>query len=233
MTDNVPAVRPWEVDYLETRQVDVVRELDRLRVEVADLRASRRRLALADDADRRSIERELHDGVQQHLVALAASLQLAAGLVDADSAAAKAFLEEVARDVQQAMDEAGRLAHDIYPPLLEAGGLAAALRWAAVRANVPTRIEVEADGAYPPGVARAVYLCCLEVLERAVAGAQAAVTVRDEEAALAFEVVADRANSDAELHRLRDRIEALGGRLTIRSRAGGATRVAGSIPLSE
>ena len=73
-----------------------------------ELRASRKRLVLAADADRRSIERDLHDGVQQHLVALAVNLQLARGLVDADPAAAKALLEEMGRDVQQALDETAR-----------------------------------------------------------------------------------------------------------------------------
>jgi signal transduction histidine kinase len=211
----------------------VLQELDRLRVEIAALRASRKRLALADDAERRRIERDLHDGVQQHLVALAAGLQLAAGLVDADPASAKTMLEEMGRGVQLALGEAGQLAHRIYPPLLEAGGLAVALRWAAARAKVPTRIDIDAHATYPPEVVRAVYLCCLEVLERAAVGGEAAVTVRDEEAALAFEVVADWANSGDELDRLRDRIEALGGRLTIGSRTGHATRVAGSIPLSK
>jgi signal transduction histidine kinase len=210
----------------------VLRELDRVRVEIAGLRASRKRLALADDAARRRIERDLHDGVQQHLVALAANLQLAAGLLDADPTAAKTLLEEMGRDVQLALDETGKLAHHIYPPLLEAGGLAAALRSAAVSANAPTRIDVEAGAAYPPEVAGAVYLCCLEVFERA-AGAKAAVTVRDEGGALVFEVVADCAYSNAELLRLRDRVEALGGRLTIRSESGRRTRVAGSLPLSE
>jgi signal transduction histidine kinase len=188
---------------------------------------------LAADADRRRIERDLHEGVQQHLVALATNLQLAARLVDADPAAAETLLQEMGGDVQQALDETAKLAHRIYPPLLEAGGLAAALRSAAVRANVPTRIDVEAGAAYPPEVAGAVYFCCLEVLERTAAGAPAAVTVLGEEGALAFEVVADCADSDAELDRLRDRVAALGGRLTIRSEAGRGTRVAGSIPLSE
>jgi signal transduction histidine kinase len=218
---------------LEARQVDVLRELDRLRIEIAGLRASRKRLALADDADRRRIERDLHEGVQQHLVALAANLQLAAGLLDADPTAAKTLLEEMGRDVQLALDETGKLAHRIYPPLLEAGGLAAALRSAAVSANAPTRIDVEAGVAYPPEVAGAVYFCCLELLERAAAGAKVAVTVRDEGGTLVFEVVADCANSDAELLRLRDRVEALGGRLTIRSESGRRTRVVGSLPLSE
>jgi signal transduction histidine kinase len=218
---------------LEAQRVDVLRELDRMRVEIAELRVSRKRLAQADDADRRRIERDLHEGVQQQLVALAANLQLAAGLLDADPMAAKTLLEEMGRDVQQALDETGKLAHRIYPPLLEAGGLAAALRSAAVSANAPTRIDVEASATYPPDVAGAVYFSCLEMLERAAPRAPAAVTVRDEGGALAFEVVADCADSDVEILRLRDRVEALGGRLTIHSESDGRTRVAGSLPLSE
>jgi signal transduction histidine kinase len=188
---------------------------------------------VADDSDRRGTERDLHQGVQQHLVALAAEVQLAAGLLDTDPAAAKTLLEEIGRDIQQALDETARLAHRIYPPLLETGGLAAALRSAAVSANVPTRIDVEAGAAYPPEVAGAVYFCCLDVLERAAAGSPATVTVREEGGALAFEVVADCPGSDPEYLRLRDRVEALGGRLTIHSESGRRTRVAGSLPLSE
>jgi signal transduction histidine kinase len=137
------------------------------------------------------------------------------------------------RDVQQALDEMRKLAHRIYPPLLEAGGLAAALRSAAMSANVPTRINVVAGVAYRPEIAGAVYFCCLDVLETAAAGTSAAVTVCDEDGALAFEVVADCVDVDADLRGLGDRVEALGGRLTIRSRAGRGIRVAGSIPLSE
>jgi signal transduction histidine kinase len=198
-----------------------------------ELRASRGRLILAADADRRMIERDLHDGPQQHLVALAANLQLAAGLVDGDPVAAKKLLEEMEHDVQQALDEMRKLADRIYPPLLEAGGFAAALRSAAMIANVPTRIDVVAGTAYRPEIAGAVYFCCSEVLETAAAGTSAAVTVRDEDGALAFEVVADGADVDADLSRLRDRVEALGGHLTIRSLAGRGIRVAGSLPLSE
>jgi len=79
---------------------------------------------LAADADRSRIERALHDGVQQHLVALAVNLQLAGRLSDSDPPAAKTLLDEIARDVQQALDEAAQLAQWIYPPLLEADGLA-------------------------------------------------------------------------------------------------------------
>lgn len=206
--------------------------LDRLRLELAELRASRKRLVLAADADRRRIERDLHEGVQQHLVALAVNLQLAGQSLDADPAAAKALLAEMGRDVQQALDETAQLAQRIYPPLLEADGLAAALRSAAVSAGIRASFKVVAGANYPPEIARAVYWCCLEVLELAAAGARATVTVRDDEGALAFEVVQDGARSDSGLDRLRDRVEALGGRLTIRSEPGRGIRVSGSLPLS-
>ena len=112
--------------------------------EVAELHAARRRLVLAADADRRSIERELHEGVQQDLVALAVSLQLATQAVESDPAAAKELLEEMARDVQQAIAETAKLAQRIHPPLLEPGGLAAALRAAAVSSGVRGSVEVAA-----------------------------------------------------------------------------------------
>ena len=187
---------------------------------------------LAADADRREIERELHEHVQQRLVALAVSLQLADKSADVDPASAKALLAEMAGDVQQALDEAARLAQRIYPPLLDAGGLAAALRGAAGSAGVRASLAVAAGTRYPPEVAGAVYWCCLEALEHAGAGARATVTVRDEEGAVAFEVVEDGSPSDAGLERLRDRVEALGGRVTIRSEPGRGTRVSGSLPLS-
>jgi signal transduction histidine kinase len=209
-----------------------------LRLEIAELRASRKRLVLAADADRRLIERDLHEGVQQYLVALAVNLQLASALADVDPAA-KALLEEMERDVQQALDETARLAQRIYPMLLEAGGLAAALRAAAASADIRVSIEVAAGASCPPELARTIYLCCLEALEHAGAGARATITVRAEEGALAFEVVedgarsaAETARSDAGFNRLRDRVEALGGRLTIRSAPGQGTGVSGSFPVS-
>jgi signal transduction histidine kinase len=191
---------------------------------------------LAADADRRRIERELHDGPQQHLVALAVNLQLARQVADADPAAVKAILDEMGHDLQQALDETGKLAHRIYPPLLEAGGLGAALRAAAVSTGVLTRIEVTASVGYPRETAGAVYFCCLEVLERVGDGARATVKVRGEVGALAFEVVEDGAGSaarisDVALRRLYDRVEALGGQLTVESEPGHGIRVSGSLPL--
>ena len=210
--------------------------LDRLRLEIGELRASRERLVLAADADRRKIERDLHDGPQQQLVALAVNLQLAHELADTDPSAAKALIEEMSRDVEHALDEAGQLAHRVYPPLLEAGGLGAALRAAAVSTGTPTRIEVETGARYPPEVAGAVYFCCLAVLERAEDG-QAAVSVRTEDGAVVFEAVdegagSETSSSDGALDGLHDRIEALGGRLTIETAPGHGLRVSGSLPLA-
>jgi signal transduction histidine kinase len=225
---------------LEARHFEALREtLDRLRDEVAELRASRERLVLAADADRRRIERDLHEGVQQDLVALAVNLQLAGPLVDADPAAAKALLEEMGRDVQQALDETAGLAQRIYPPLLAPGGLAAELRSAAGCAGVPAAVEVAPGSTYPPEIARTVYWCWLEALECAGDEARATVTVREEVGALTFEIVEEGARSaataggsDTRLDRLRDRVEALGGRLTVESDPGRGTRVYGSLPLS-
>jgi len=209
----------------------VLGELDALRLEVAELRASRKRLAITTDAERRSIERALHEGVQQLLVALAANLELAAGSIDGDPAATKELLAEIGDDARQALEETRKLADRIYPPLLEAGGLVAALRSAAASAGVPTRIDVAAGTTCPPEIAGAVYFCCLDVLERAEAGTPATISVRNEEGAVAFEVVAE-CDVAEERPPLRDRVEALGGRVTIRPRSGRQIGVAGSLPLS-
>lgn len=216
---------------LEARHVDALREtLDRLRLEVAELRASRRRLVLAADADRRRIERDLHQGVQQRLVALAVALRTAGSLADADPAA-KALLEEMERDVQQALDAAAQLAQRIYPPLLEAGGLASALRAAAVSSGIPASVEVEAGSTYPPELARTVYFCWLEALDQAGGETRVAISVREGERALAFEIVEDGTRSGADFAALCGRVEALGGRLTIQPEPGHGTRVSGSLPL--
>jgi signal transduction histidine kinase len=206
-------------------------ELEHLRAEVTDLRASRARLILAADTDCDRIERELHDGVLQHLVALAVKLQLAGPLVDSNPAAAKALVEEMEQDVQQALDEAARLAERISLPLLEAGGLAAALRSAAVSAGIPASVDVAAGSAYAPEITRTVYLCWQEALEQAGGDARTTVTVREEDGALTFELVGSGTRSTG-LDGLQDRVEALGGRLTVESDAEHGTRVYGSLPLS-
>ena len=161
--------------------------------------------------------------------------------MDARPAAAKELLEEMTRDVQQALDETAQLAQRIYPALLNAGGLAAALRSAAAGAGIRVSVDVPAGANYPPEVAARVYFGCLEAFEH-VGGGPVTVTVREDESALSFEVVevvedgarstATRASSDAELDRLRDRVEALGGQLAIRSGPGRGLHVLGSLPLS-
>jgi signal transduction histidine kinase len=199
-----------------------------LRREIEELRASRKRLALAADAERRDIERALHEGVQQDLVGLAANLEVAARSVDSDPAAAKTLLGELQREARRALTEMQELASRIFPPLLEAGGLVAELRAAASRAGVPARIDVDASP--PSEIALAVYLCALDVFERAPAGTAVVVSVRGEGGAFAFEIDAD-GDLGSERRSPHDRVEALGGRVTITA-GGDRTIVAGSLPLS-
>jgi signal transduction histidine kinase len=195
------------------------------------LHASRKRLLLAADAERRRIERDLHEGVQQHLVALAVNLQLAGELTDADPAAAKTLLAEMGRDVQQALDETAQLAQRIYPQL-DAVGLAATLRSAAVSAGIRASVDADVDATYSPELLAAVYWCWFEVLDRATLGARATISVREQDEALAFEIVEDGDHSVAALEHLCDRVEALGGTLTIQPEPGRRTRVSGSLPLA-
>lgn len=218
---------------MEARQAEVLREtLDRLRDALAELRASRRRLVLAADADRRAIERELHVGVQQRLVSLAVNLQLADPLIEADPEAAKALLEGMASDVQQALDETARLAQRIYPPLLRARGLAAELRAVASSVGISASVEVDADLSCAPEQVWTIRQCWLEALEHGGTEVRPVVTVSASGGALAFDVVADFAGSDTELLRLRDRTEALGGQLTIQPEPGCGTRMSGWLPLA-
>jgi signal transduction histidine kinase len=199
------------------RQTHDIEELpktvERLRREVEELRASRRRIVLAGDADRHRIERALHEGVQQDLVALAVNLQVAGALVESDPAGAKQLVDELARDARRSLDETAQLAQRIYPPLLESGGLGAALRAAAVGLGIRASIEVAEGDGYPPEVVRALYFCGVAVLERVGPDGRARLAIRAEAGALAFDVGTD---AHLELEDLRDRVEALGGRLTIK-----------------
>jgi signal transduction histidine kinase len=205
-------------------------EIERFHAELSELRASRERLVLAADADRRGIERELHRGLQQHLVALAVRLQLAESALDSDDpVAAKALLEEMSRDVQDAVDEAARLAQRIYAPGLELG-LGAALRSAAVSAGVAASVELSAGSSYAPEVLHTVYRCWLEALERS-GHMPPAISVREDDGELTFEVVRD-ARSEAGVDALRDRVEALGGTMTVRPERGDAVRITASLPLT-
>lgn len=216
---------------MEAGQVDVRKELDRLRIESDELRAAQERLVLAADADRRTIERDLHGGVHQRLVALATTLQLAQIASDSDPAAVKALLEEMSRDVRQALDETSLLAQSIYPTALELGGLAALLRAAAVNAGVAAVVDVGDGSSHAPEVAMSVYLCWLALLARGSNESPVAITVREGEKNLTFEIVGEGSESDTDLDLFRDRLAALGGRLTIEPAPEGGVRLSGSLPL--
>lgn len=157
-------------------------------------------------------------------------IALVAGAIGVDAAEAERLIEELGRDVREALDETRRLAERIYPPLLDTGGLGVALRTAAAGADVPVQIDVVASAPYPPAIAGAVYFCCLDVLEAVSAGTPVAISVNDEAGRLTFDIAAD-GHVDIEELPLRDRIEALGGRLTIEG-SGDETRAVGSLPLS-
>ena len=187
--------------------------------------ATPERLVLAADADRRALERELHQGVQQHLVALALSLQLARQAADSDPEAVKSLLDDMRRDVQQANDDAARLAQRIYPATLELGGLAALLRAAAVTAGVSATVDVEGDSSYPPEIGMTLYLCWLVVLGPGRDDGHVTIKVRRGETGLAFDLVGNVA-ADGDFAALQDRVEALGGRLSIQPGA----RLSGSLP---
>jgi signal transduction histidine kinase len=216
---------------MEAGQVGVPQELERLRVEIQELRAARERLVLAADADRRAIERALHGGVHQHLVALATSLQLARLAAGSDPAAVEALLEEMTHDVRQALDETALLAQGIYPSALELGGLASLLRAAAVNADVRATVDAGEGARHSPEIAMTVYLCWLALLARGSDERPVTITLRDTEEALTFEIVGQASGSDADLERLQDRVAALGGRLTIEPDPGGGIRLSGSLPL--
>ena len=174
--------------------------------------------------------------LSKHLVGLAVKLQQARGLVDSDPAAAGVLIDEMRGDVQESLDRLRSLAQRIHPPQLEAGGLPAALRSAAASAGVRVRIDVGANGVYPQEVSATVYLCIVAAFERLVTGTTAAIGIREENGTVAFEIVAEDAGvdpADAHLAAIRDRVEALGGRLTITAVSGGGTRIAGSLPTRE
>ena len=153
-------------------------------------------------------------------------------MLDSEPAKAAALIEEMSRDVDLALAETASLAHRIHPPLLEAGGLAAALRAAALNAGVRAQIRVDANALAETESAGVVYQCCLEALELAGSGARVTIDVRVEDGLLVFDVTDDGAMRHVDGDDLmRDRVEALGGRLTARSEPGNGKRLSGALPL--
>jgi signal transduction histidine kinase len=213
---------------------EVVRRLE-------ELRASRQRLVGAQDEERRRLERNIHDGAQQQLVAIGVRLALAERLVDLDAAQAKDLLEQLRTDTTQALDDLRDLARGIYPPLLADQGLAVALVAQARKATFP--IEVSADGAgrYPQAIEAAVYFSCLEAIQNAAKYAHATrveIRLSHSNRALTFEVADDGDGFDpaarppgSGLTNMRDRLDALGGALEVRSAPGSGTTLTGRIPV--
>ena len=205
-----------------------------------DLRASRQRLVAAQDEERRRLERNLHDGAQQNLVALRVKLGLVEMLVEKDPARTKQTLAELKADTDEALETLRDLARGIYPPLLADQGLVAALESQARKATLSVEVEASGVGRYPQEVEAAVYFCCLEALQNVqkYAAAQTAVIKLDGTAGgLAFEVTDDGQGFDdlsvrrgAGLTNMTDRIDALGGRLEVTSTPQRGTRIQGSLP---
>ncbi len=174
----------------------------------------------------------MHDGVQQYLVALAIDLRHLAGLVDSDPAGATGLIDEMAARAQEALEETTGLAHTVYPPLLEGRGFASALRYAADSAGVTALVDVSSGGDFPPEIIAAVYWSWVEALSSASRGSQATVEVLDEHGGLTFEFTVAGHYPQARLDGLRDRVEALDGRLGIDDRTDGGSRIHGWLPLS-
>ncbi|MEX0663775.1 MAG: histidine kinase [Acidimicrobiia bacterium] len=218
--------------------------LDEVRRQADEIRASRARIVQAGDAQRRAIERDLHDGAQQHLVALAVSVRLARTVADSDPEQAKVMMEQIGIDLQDAVQELRRLAHGIYPPLLAERGLGEALSAAAGRAALPTEIRADGIGRFAQPIEAALYFCVLEALQNAGKhagdGAEATVTVREDEGALLFEVADDGAGFDLSsgaqqghgFVNMNDRVGAIGGTVTVDSAPSKGTRISGRIPIT-
>jgi len=216
--------------------------LDGLRRQAAELQASRARIVAAADSERRRIERNLHDGAQQHLTALAIKLRLASELAGPDGGALARSLEDLSGEVSDAARELRDLAHGIYPPLLAESGLPAALAAAARRSTLPTTIDAAGLGRYPAEVEATVYFCCLEAIQNASKhageGATLALRLREDAGMLTFDVVDDGKGFDAQarglgagFRNMADRLGALGGSLQVESAPQRGTTVSGAIPM--
>jgi signal transduction histidine kinase len=221
---------------LEQRVQSQVDELER---QADELRASRARIVAAADAERRRIERDLHDGAQQYLVGLAANLRAAQDLIGSDPAKAAAILEELSGTIGQAIQEFRALSHGIYPPLLQDRGLGEALTNAARGLPIPARVDFNGIGRYDAATEATVYFCCVEALQNAAkhGGESAAVRLWEQNGELRFEVSDDGPGIDAEqptlgagLTNMRDRVGAIGGHVDIGNSNGRGTAVRGAVP---
>ena len=214
---------------------------ERLEARVEELRESRRRLVAVQDETRRRLERDLHDGAQQQLVALKVKLGLGRAIAEKDGAVETAeLLTRLTGEADAAVDAMREFARGVYPPLLEAEGLASAIGAHARRATFPVDVEVDGVGRYPRDVEATVYFCVLEALRNTMqhAGAtRASVTLAQANGSLEFQVSDDgigfdpRADSGIGLTAMSDRLDALAGELSIHSEPGNGTTLSGHLPL--
>jgi signal transduction histidine kinase len=206
-----------------------------LRNTAKELAASRARLIAATDNERRRLERDLHDGAQQHLVALAVLLQLAR---TAEQDRSESLLLEASQVLETAIAEIRRLAHGIYPPLLVSGGLAQALPAAAGHAAIPVNLDLDGLGRYPTEIEAALYYCTTEALQNAAkhGGADTKATISahadDRELTLTISDTGSGFNQGATgtgLTNMKDRLAAIGGQLEVDTAPGRGTRIIATV----
>jgi signal transduction histidine kinase len=208
-----------------------------------ELRASRQRLVQAQDEERRRLERNLHDGAQQYLVAIKVKLGLAEMLAARSPDQAKATVAQLKADADEALETLRDLARGIYPPLLADKGLVLALESQARKATVPVQVESEGVDRYAQDVEATVYFCVLEALQNVqkyASATHATVCLRDRDGALQFEVIDDgtgfvaaTAKHGAGLTNMADRLDALGGSLAVSSTPGSGTMIRGTLQVRE
>jgi signal transduction histidine kinase len=209
---------------------------------IEELRASRQRLVAAQDEERRKLERDIHDGAQQQLVALTVKLRLLEQLAEKDPAKARAMAAQIQVDTTTALDDLRDLARGIYPPLLADKGLPAALSAQARKSSVPVSVEAGEIGRYPQDVEAAIYFSCLEALQNVAKYAEASqvsISLARTDGVLSFAVADDGVGFDpASTHHgtglqgIADRLDALGGTFEVVSVAGEGTVLSGSVPIA-
>jgi len=206
-----------------------------IRAQLAAVRASRARLVSATDEERRRIERDLHDGAQQRLVAVCVALGLAAGRAQPELADA---LRQTQGELEEAIAELRALARGIHPTLLREEGLDAALEGLARRAPLPVSLEGSVGGRLPPELELAAYFVATEALTNTVkhaAATSATVSVQLGDGKLRLTVSDDGVGgalltAAGGLAGLRDRVEALDGTLSVQAAPAGGTVVAAELP---
>ena len=213
---------------------------EQLMVTIEELRASRQRLVTAQDERAKQLERNLHDGAQQQIVALTVKLRLLGQLMDRDVEKAKSMASDLQSDATDALEQLRDLARGIYPPLLADQGLVAALEAQARKASVPTEVRSDGIGRYPQDIEAAVYFCVLEALNNVAKYAEATtatVNLAQIDGHLRFAVIDDGTGFDTAetsygtgVQGMADRLDAIGGALQVVSRKGEGTTIEGRIP---